>query len=1697
MNTNEDATITGDLCLGKYPLSFARLPRVLESMPRWQADAVVLNSSWFDLTMLGYLAILLRSCKKPEASLTLRFGTDRKYSFLWRSGFFSASRVGHRNSPFNVEPDIWNRQPSETKCRANFTPFIVLDMDAEHPAATEPHGYSELAKNAAYSLLSELEKTYVYPLVEHSELMESREYLHVVLWELVQNVIDHAKASHAVIAAQVFYKGDCKGDEALSGLPAQHFLEEQHCVLPLRENWLFQNREHDYLMLTCVDNGVGIPASVRRKKSPRTEHDDRQLLGSSFQRELSDHDSFEHRYAIHGLHLIAQLISSYHGYLFAQSGAAFVEAAQHLGSPSTISKELALPGAAFQLLLPLTASEPRPYVEPHGVRPRGRAGLKVIYATEELRKKTFRLPPSQEDQPSAVDGLVRMASHTSGALFLDFVGMPRERRFTSLLLLCVRRKKTDHPVIVLNASEELFTAVRGLRTATDGTPHSGELGETDRALATDLTRGEAPALLPLIVAVTRLRDAGRFRIDDKSSQPGIAVQWLGIADDGPRGLESCLVTLLDELFRAEGAVDELLLEDLLIRAGKPEGTAKYLLRNIQRANQNLLSYFPGTPKWYLAFDRDNLYFDSVEALITRLRDANDGLRGLESCLATLLDELFRAEDTVDESLLEDLLIRAGKAKGTARHLLQDIQRADQDLLSYLPGTPKWRLAFNGNSLYFDSVESLTQRLRDAVHSAARFDVPAGTLFFLNWRPADEAYLRNYYMLWRVVRDPEVACIAATLLLRMAHDDANIGPEIPRLGALVSVTASAGQVAREIARILRISHWEAASVYDLGRAEWPRDFASEPVLIIDDLIDTGTASRMVIDELVLRRNARCVGVLSVLASIEGDAIRQSLATPIVSIMGVELGRPTLEEITRAEQNDTVWDVDPNTLEPMPRKRFATAISKTDHTTKDDLSLLARYRGLRSGHFVYGGHHYYEFFDIVRFMEVREGFDELWTWFRSSVTQWHSRTVVPIAGKNAPVVIIYPYYSPIAAFLHRIQTLLPDSFRFPCTIHVACPYQRSKQRLGYRLDSLSANDRFAVFIDDGIASGGTLSEVVDEFVALHNPGDLKPTRPARRRPNGTTAARAAILALPVFDRIGMNPRKHLKSVQWYHGAVRFEFEPRYSLNLRAYYAKDCPLCRIDTDIDSTFRTYGHLRQHLEHDLTPVRELLSPTYLTPVASCATAKEMNLLNRDDTATVVHASDALFSDLASGSDIKRSIRNDPNKSGMARLEILLNVMMDPILYRSVHEETFFTDTITHELWGEEVLSNYRSYFVMHMPYLYSEELARRILLDVVPRSLRASPEPIHDQTPAGISPQTPTRYFDNHPEFFTCILTAIWILRKRVSLPEGWDAEWRQTLRGTPYGHQFVCGTSLTKEDVARACAEMLLCNFVTHYKDHREAFPKRLEDLRNLIDAGRRTSAVPRHALTYLVNAIEIVRDYYDLEDGVLSPDITADILHLHEAWLAGDDPAGRRLRTLLVQHFAPEQTIYDATITRQLRDGLAPTTDDVITQAKDHFAEWLLEQSRTTLSFPEGDDQVSQVERVVSSLVDETVFHNEASGIRVFGNTHFIVRALTHLLRNPFESGMGRGTPLPLVKPTIVLDVTKTRYNARDVIRFAVTSAEKLTQEEIDRCFRAGGGLMAQKQVIERWGGKMAGYASDDGRTAFFIDLETVSMARKASV
>lgn len=1586
-NYNVTIEIESPFYLGRYPTNLGELLQNLAKRPN-QYGKITINSSWFDISILSSFALSLRSCCLPEPSIHIRFATDQKYSFLWRLGFFSASRIDHNGSAFKVSPDIWGKTPSDLTSRANFSPIIVFNLDKSKDISPENRGYSQIVKETTYSLISELENTHIYPYVVEEDLIQSKEYLHIVLWELIQNVFDHANSGYGAVAAQFICNGNYNSENALKGLKAQHESEEQYCVLPKRKSWLISKRTKDYLLLSCVDMGIGIQDSIRTKKHTAQIISDDKLLEMAFERECSDHDTYNNKYAIHGLHLIKQLVASYDGYLFVQSGNASLEIDALSTSSSMITEQESLPGTIFQLLLPLSAGEPRRFITPiRNIDKNETAHMHnyVMYMTEELRKFSFLLPPPEDKWNYVVDKIVRRVSSVQGPLFLDFVGMPRERQFISLLLLCIRRRKLDYPVVVLNASEELFAAVAGIRIDNKIANPVLEISEINKTLSTEMSRGDTSVLLPLIVVITRLSN-------DKKR---IAVQWLGILSQLSDQEHSILTSLLDELYFAEGELSNDHLEKIAVLNGCKSGTAWKILSNVSRVNPNLLSYNKDTDEWHFTITASGLYYDAIESMSSKL---------------------------------------LGAIEKNAKHLKPSEEY----------------------------------------------------LYFLNWRTGCDAYLHNYYQLWNVVSKSEYSKNAGTLLLRLAHDHSEVGAYIPTISGLVSVTSSAGQVAREIARILRVPHWEAASVYDIQTAEWPINFRGDSILIIDDLIDTGTATKSIIDEFSKsRRNAKCIAVLAVLASNEGISARLNIPIPIIQLFKVDLGRPTESEILLAEKEDKILEIDPHTLEPLRRKRFKkNANNKNQSVNRDELLQLAKYKGLRSGHFAYGGHHFYEFFDIVQYMGTHEGFEELSNWLKKSINDWFSSTVLPIGGKSAKVTLIYPYYSPVAAFLHRIGPLLEDMFDFPCNIHVARPYQRSKTRLGYRLNSFEEIGKFAVFLDDGIATGGTLSEIVDAFVALQEKTDNSNDSNSQINDMVLENPQAAILALVVFDRIGMNPRKHLKSVRWYKNGVKFSFLPKHSLNLRSYYSKDCPLCRIKTDAYSLFDAHPHLRKHIEGMVEPLMQLLSPTYLTAVATLSSFNEMGFLNAEDTSNVVHASDAIFSDLASGKEIKNSI-NDIKKSPMARLEILLNVAMDPILYRSVHDDNFFSNIITQLLWVKEVENNYRCYFLLHIPHFASKVLAMHLLFKHIPEALIKKDEPVTIYNSDRFENVTLTRFFNYYPVTFASIIIAIWTLSKNSDLSKNVTC-WVTALKGTPYQYLFASVTITNKQKVAIDYAHMLLCNFVLSYSKHKDSYLQRFFVLKNNIRAEQRNNAFPFHLIKFITNAILVTRNHFQIETELLAELVINDFHTTYKKWYEGDNAAGKKLEKLLVENFISEQTIHEPRLTKVLRQSLLPKTEDVIKLAIKIFEEEIYNEYKTATRNRKENSTFK------ANINDYIIIDNKALGESAFGNTIFLSQTVAHLLLNARKYGIN----LELNQNTKINFNIKTEDNAeKHMVVFEVVSPQHISQEEIKRFFYAGGGggLMTHKAVIESWGGEMGGYPIENDNCAFFVKVENFEMKR----
>lgn len=1599
------------VALGEYPDSFANLGTFLSQLPlNTRETQIEFDPPWIDMTLLCHLAITLRNVNRPQRDVTICFPNHKKLPFLWRCGFLQNAGIEHKHGCFRSFPDVWKHRPEDERERLNYSALLPEDLPPSEPF--ENGGYSPLAGDLCRRLLLQLESTAIWDAVFDSDLLASGEYLSIVLWELIQNSLDHASGNSIAVAGQVFSGNGLGANQA--ALTKQHFLEKRNCKLAQRRSWLSRNDHSQYLLIACVDDGVGIADGMRRDHGI-DEARDATVLEMAFLREYSRRNTVHHRYDVHGLNLIGELISSYGGYLFLQSGNAQLEILDGHISSTELSSVLPLGGTCFQILLPLSAGERRSFGVPSvqtEESQKNRPPSNSIVVAHELRHISFRIPPPKTQWETAVKRIVELANRVDDVCFLDLSAMPRERHFLSLLLQCVRRRRFNHPTIIINSSRELFSAIRGLKLVDDG-DESTALSRIDDDLSSVLTRGDNRLGLPLLLPITRLAP------DSRSA----AVKWIGLGGYSLEERERIIV-LLDYLFYHSGEI----LEDELFRQAEKEGVntdgATTLLRKLARVNPNLLRWNGATRSWRIVVSADDICHESDLSL----------RRQIEVAMAEV--------------------------------------------------------------------------------GLAKKDNP-NTVYFLNWRADQDAYITNYYNVWNVVADPELAKVAASLLLRHANAVEGIGEKLAEADGVMSVTASAGLIARELARILRIPHWEAASVYDLKESEWVTDFEKGPVIIVDDLIDTGTASRRLISHAEAL-NATCIVILSLLASEEGRVSRESLDVPLVKILDVSLGRPKSDLVDRAKNDGVVCEVDPYTLEPFPERRLPTDWNKTLEDRKREVLELTTSGAIGAGHFVYSGHHYNVFFDIVRMLEQAAIASSTIDWFWTEVNRWYERTTKDaphLSGK--PISIVYPYFSPIAAFLHEIAPLSEDKCVADIQFHVAKPYRRSQDRRGYRLSQLAPGSarpvsELVVFVDDGVATGGTLSAIVDEVVEITS----------ARTSGGGTHPEAALLALVVFDRIGMTPRKHLRNIEQYRSGLSFQYRPRYSFNLQSFFEQSCPVCQIRSALDRISKQHVGL-SHLSEHFQTIRKLLSPTVITAISTLAPQRQAqltSLLSASDIAAVIHARDLLFSDLPSAADIK-SIISDDQQSAAARLEILLTVLKDSYLYRRVRDEDFILETVSRLVLHHNVTTTYRIWFILHLASISSDssdDLARRILTEAIPSAIRKSPTVAVDDNrlqPVGM-------YFDENPECFSAIIGALWMLHERVpfiqngtpneAMETRWDFHWSRALSGTEYEYLFASTMSGSKEDVARKYADMLFCNFVTHFAmNHQESYRQRLIELHQCIrdnqrSAGKRNAAFPRHLMKYVVDSIRTVKQYYQLSDGLFPDAQLTALLDHHSEWTEGHSD-GAALAELLNNTLVPIAEIdSDDTSIWKLLSELTPTARDVIDSAMVVLRRELRElRIKTT----RGDGQLPFIEDDVDQLMTAIRLpDNDLDELYCFGTRDYLVRTVCHLLSNAIEHTPTendsenlehnvfvdvRTTSIPESESTGDRNIDLPRTNPRIV--FSVSSKRTMSNAEISACFRRYGGLMIQKQIIETWGGRLDGRCIGGDRSEFFLETDLIEVGK----
>lgn len=338
MNTNslfpEPLTLNGNFQLGHLPKGFSEVRELLTQPSKPHSPSrdaeIVIDASWFDLTLLAAFSQLIRSGSQKFHSLSLKFPslTPRKMMFLWEVGFWSHIQANRHRSPVVSIPDPWRHQPKPDAAPSNYTPILRYDI-------TEP---SDDVKQYVLELENHLKATAVYPYIRTTDVIESREYLFLLLWELIHNAYRHSAGTSLALTAQVFCgpdldsSGPASSQETLQPLSeqlrnhlhAQFVDERRRSALSDRSRWFKRHSTATFLAISVVDNGGGIPSRLRLQKKIDTSSDSA-ALKAAFNPAMSDRMNDPSLFDVHGLSQVDRLVKEYDGYLYAQSGNARIQ----------------------------------------------------------------------------------------------------------------------------------------------------------------------------------------------------------------------------------------------------------------------------------------------------------------------------------------------------------------------------------------------------------------------------------------------------------------------------------------------------------------------------------------------------------------------------------------------------------------------------------------------------------------------------------------------------------------------------------------------------------------------------------------------------------------------------------------------------------------------------------------------------------------------------------------------------------------------------------------------------------------------------------------------------------------------------------------------------------------------------------------------------------------------------------------------------------------------------------------------------------------------------------------------------------------------------------------------------------------------------------------------------------------------------
>jgi hypothetical protein len=583
---------------------------------------------------------------------------------------------------------------------------------------------------------------------------------------------------------------------------------------------------------------------------------------------------------------------------------------------------------------------------------------------------------------------------------------------------------------------------------------------------------------------------------------------------------------------------------------------------------------------------------------------------------------------------------------------------------------------------------------------------------------------------------------------------------------------------------------------------------------------------------------------------------------------------------------------------------------------------------------------------------------------------------------------------------------------------------------------------IILDDGIGSGGTIASLLDEAIRTY----VK-----------------AVAVLVIFDRIGLQPRKHLHNVKQYgfkEKNILFKFDSYLEVNLRTFFRSNCPACRILGVIDEIQTSPGITSQSLRM----LREILTAV---PITSGKSHLPL-LLSSEETAELISALDGLYSDLASPRQISMVLAAK-NRRPAVRLILATAILSDRKLYRQCIDLSVVEHLIIDCFFNTKTTSAHRAMFMAESINWFDQKYALNILTNLLPQVYADMLQSRIDLS-FGLD-----SHFDQAPEEFGALLLTMHKLIPKGELRsnpplEQWYNLFVARERNTPSANIYLLELRKTLQLIENNPWDVtmfLLANFNGSYgKRHPESIRQRLDFFKMYIKLGAYNKAIhtfQKPIFESFLSGVRIVQDaissknifeisdfekLMELYEGLSEPDARVKMLDLLEEFFISSSPLTEPARIDLLLEFA------------------APTVISIITNG--------------ILAFKN---------RVPATITDIVLFIDEEAlgqfrNVRILGAADILERTLEHLARNPVEHRCGKrfeGSPGDL-HISLALRVCAERS---DFIEIVVTdNIVEMTNDDLRLSFLKGGGLGAQRFILEQFGGGLLAAKVQNGRNEYVI-------------